>query len=98
MSPKTRRGRPGQVAPSSQLAHPSLAPVDPRDAVAQHVGGTFVLVVETAAGRYRRRCFLTAASAERAATRAREAGHSSKVYLAELRPLWRLDTGTGAAS
>lgn len=91
MTGKTRRGRPGQVAPSSQLAPPSLVPVDSAlDDIAQHVGGTFVLVVETTAGRYRRRCFLTAAAAEKASKRALDVGHNATVYLAELRPLWRL--------
>lgn len=99
MSRETRRGRPGQVAPSVQLAHPSLASVDlALDDIAQHVGGTFVLVVETTGGRYRRRCFLTTAAAQRAGRRAQEAGHCSRIYLAELRPLWRLQPGQEGAS
>jgi hypothetical protein len=68
-----------------------LAPVsDPLDEIAAHVDGTFVLVVKGKAGRYRRRCFLTAASAERAARNAQAAGHPVEVYLAELKPFWRL--------
>jgi hypothetical protein len=57
----------------------------------------FVLVVRVTGGHYRRRCFLTAAAAERAARNAQAAGHNAEVFLAELKPLWRL-TGGAAAS
>ncbi|GAA1428488.1 hypothetical protein GCM10009616_08200 [Microlunatus lacustris] len=91
MNRRTREGRPRQDAPSLKLAHPSLDPVDDvLDEIAQHVGGTFVLVVEISSGRYRRRCFLTAAAAEKAASKALAGGHNATVYLAELKPLWRL--------
>lgn len=69
---------------------------DPLDELAQHVDGSFV-VVETTGGRYRRRCFLSVRSAERAARNATAAGYNARVYLAELRPLWRVD-GHEAAS
>jgi hypothetical protein len=72
-----------------------LIPADPLDALARHIDGTFVLVVKVTGGKYRRRCFLTAAAAERAARRALDAGHTTYIYLAELKPLWRL---TGGAS
>jgi hypothetical protein len=62
----------------------------PLDDIAVHVDGAFVLVVRVNGGRYRRRCFLTAASAERAARNAQDAGHNAEVFLAELKPLWRL--------
>lgn len=65
--------------------------------MAQRIGGTLILVVETTGGRYRRPCLLTAAAAEKAAKRAVAAGHSAEVFLAELRPLWRLK-GREAAS
>jgi len=69
----------------------SLAPLtDPLDDIAAHIDGAFVLVVRVTGGKYRRRCFLTAASAERAARNAIEAGHNATVFLAELKPLWRL--------
>jgi hypothetical protein len=71
-------------------ASPSLIHIDPLDEIAHHVDGAFVLVVKVTGGRYRRRCFLSAASAERAARNALEAGHNATVYLAELKPLWRL--------
>lgn len=77
---------------------PSLVPAgSPLDELAVHVDGTFVVVVEATGGRYRRRCFLTAAAAERSATNALANGHNAKVYLAELRPLWRLIGGADDA-
>jgi hypothetical protein len=93
VSPGKRRGCPGQEAPSNKIANPSLVPTDPLDDIAAHVDGTFVLVVHVTGGKYRRRCFLSAASAERAARNAQAAGHNAKVYLAELKPLWRLEGG-----
>jgi hypothetical protein len=71
-------------------ATPSLIHVDPLDEIAHHVDGTFVLVVKVTGGKYRRRCFLSAASAEKAARNALEAGHNAEVFLAELKPLWKL--------
>jgi hypothetical protein len=76
--------------PAGISATPSLIPADALDAIAQHVDGTFVLVVKVSGGKCRRRCFLSAASAEKAARNALEAGHAATVYLAELKPLWKL--------
>jgi hypothetical protein len=70
--------------PAGISASPSLIHVDPRDEIAAHISGTFVLVVKVTGGKYRRRCFLSAASAERAARNALEA---------ELKPLWKLAGG-----
>lgn len=63
------------------------------DALAEHVDGSFVLVVHVTGGRYRRRCFLSAASAQRAADRALARGENVRIYLAELRPLYRITGG-----
>jgi hypothetical protein len=71
-----------------------LLAVDPLDAIAHHVDGTFVLVVRVTGGKYRRRCFMTAASAERAARNALDAGHNATVFLAQLKPLWKLSSST----
>ena len=78
---------------------------DSLDSLAHHVDGAFVLVVRVTGGRYRRRCFLSAASAEKAARNALEAGHNATVFFAELKPLWKLksvaadlDLGPEAAS
>jgi len=72
-----------------------LTEVDALDALAKAVDGTFVVVVEHPGAKYRRRAFLTVASAERSAANARAKGHNVTVYLAELRPLWRLAGGAG---
>jgi len=68
----------------------------PLDDIARHVDGAFVVVVETTGGKYRRRCFLTAASAQRAAERALDRGESATVYMAQLKPLWKLQGGREA--
>lgn len=60
------------------------------DSLAAHVDGTFVVVVKVNTGRYRRRCYLTAKAAENAASKATERGETATVYLAELKPLWRV--------
>jgi hypothetical protein len=83
------RSRPGDKAARSTVPN-SLDILDPRDDIARHIGGTFVVVVETPAGKYRRRCFLSVRAAEAAAQRATERGETATVYLAELRPLWKL--------
>lgn len=56
---------------------------DEWEQLAAHVDGAFVVLVETAYGRYRRRVWFTLAAAERAAEKARDAGHDSVVVLAE---------------
>ena len=63
------------------------------DDLAVHVDGAFVVVVALTEGRWRRRCYLTAASAERAARKALDRGETATVYLAELKPLWKLAGG-----
>jgi hypothetical protein len=82
------------TGPAKDLAVDSkpakLTPVGTLDDIAQHVDGAFVLVVKVNGGRYRRRCFMSAASAERAARNAIEAGHNATVFLAQLKPLWKL--------
>ena len=77
-------------ASKSKVATGSLDSLTALDDIARHVDGTFVVVVKVTGGKYRRRCFLTAASAQRAADRPVERGESATVYLAELKPLWKL--------
>ena len=89
MSPR-ERARPRQGAPvifSATSVTPANVEIDD---LAEHIGGTWVLVVEIAEDRHRRRCFLSVAAAERAAERARAGGRNCGVYLAELTPLLRL--------
>lgn len=81
--------------------------LDELDALAEHVDGAFVVLVritpssrpaalrEPDPPRYRRRVFLSAAAAERAARAAQGRGEACRVYLAELTPLHRV-VGGGA--
>lgn len=93
----------GGVAPS--IAHEALLPrllaadesllipTSDADDLARQAGGAFVAVVEVKGGKYRRRAYLTLASAERAARNAQAEGRSAVVYLAELKPLYRVVGG-----
>jgi hypothetical protein len=70
----------------------SLIPVtDPLDDLAAHVNGTFVVVVRAQGLWYRRRCFLSVSAAQKAARNAAERGYTVEVFLAKLKPLWRLE-------
>lgn len=62
------------------------------DAIAQHLNGAFVVVVEISGEpvKYRRRTYLSVAAAQRAVVRAGERGQNARVYLAELKPLYRV--------
>lgn len=60
---------------------------EPTDKAALYVSGAFVALVETPAGKYRRRVFLTLAAAEKAVQRAHDAGHSATVVLCQLTPV-----------
>lgn len=62
------------------------------DEIARHVDGAFVVVVEVTAGKYKRR--LTVRAAEAAARRTTDRGENATVYLAALKPLWKLRGGT----
>ena len=93
-----RESLPPSTDPQPNHNQARLLPLgDSLDDLARHVNGAFVVVVETTGGKYRRRCFLTAASAERAARSAQAAGHNAEVFLAELKPLWRLSGRTVAS-
>ena len=72
------------------LACGCLEPVGHLDDLARAIDGAFVVVVKVTGGKYRRRTFLTVASAQRAADNARALGHAATIYLSELRPLWRV--------
>jgi hypothetical protein len=92
--PPNDKGRPGEKAAPAQNSAASLHPIAGAvDELAKHVNGAFVVVVETSGGRFHRRAFLTVAPAERAANNAIAKGYQAKVYLAELKPLWRLYGG-----
>lgn len=75
------------------LACGCLEDVGHLDDLARAIDGAFVVVVKVTGGKYRRRTFLTVASAQRAADNARALGHTATIYLSELRPLWRVVGG-----
>lgn len=58
------------------------------DEFAEAVDGAYVVVVCGPAGRYRRRVFLSVASAQRAVDRATARGQSSRIVLSQLTPLY----------
>lgn len=58
---------------------------DQADVVSAVTG--YALAVETGAGRYRRRLFLTLAAAENAVSRARERGQYAEIILVRLVPV-----------
>jgi len=92
--PAVNGADPVDQAGARSAASLPLTEVDALDALAHALDGTFVVVVEHPEARYRRRAYLTVASAERSAANARAKGHNVVVYLAELRPLWRLAGGS----
>lgn len=65
---------------------PSISAGEDKTAAAL-VTGVHVVVVETAAGRYRRRVYFNLPSAQRAADRAVMAGHSAHIILCQLMPV-----------
>lgn len=69
---------------------PEPRSADDWQALADHISGTFVVLVMAGNNRYVRRCFMTIKAAQTAARRARERGQSSTVVLSELRPLYHL--------
>ncbi len=60
------------------------------DAYADHINGTFVVLVVMPTGHHRRRCFLTVKAAQRAAEKARARGQAATVTLCELKPLFHV--------
>lgn len=57
------------------------------EAAAEVVAAVHVVVVETAEGKHRRRCYFNLPGAQRAADRAIAAGHEAHVVLARLEPV-----------
>lgn len=57
----------------------------------EHFDGAYAVVVELNRDRYRRKLFLTLGAAERAAKRARSAGHDAEVLLVRLQPVAPID-------
>jgi hypothetical protein len=95
MNDRRRPQAPSESPSKATTASLPLETVCALDTLAKAVDGTFVVVVEHPGAKYRRRAYLTVASAERSAANARAKGHTVTVYLAELKPLWRLVGGEG---
>lgn len=89
-----QQSRPGRSQAAECVCGAGLSVVE-LDALASALNGAFVVVVEVSGEpvQYRRRPYLSAAAAERAARRALARGQNARVYLAELKPLYRLVGG-----
>jgi len=93
MKPPGRESCPGSA---SGAAHPKITAaseityITDLDELASHVDGGFAVLVQVADDRWRRRVFLSAASAEAHARKAQQRGQSARVFLVELRPLVRI--------
>jgi hypothetical protein len=86
---QTRESRPADQAAkafSDKNVHSISADADKATATAL-VTGVHVVVVETTAGKYRRRVYFNLPSAQRAADRALMAGHSAHIILCQLMPV-----------
>lgn len=98
--------RPGAVIPGAAKSFGGDYPKDtPRgyslaelDDLAQHVGGTWVVAVFRAGGTTLTRTYVNVRAARRAALRARDRGHTVRVVLAELTPVWTLADLEGGES
>ncbi|GAA1706499.1 hypothetical protein GCM10009831_15210 [Dietzia cercidiphylli] len=66
--------------------HPTADDSTPRHDSALAAAAGYAVLVETGEGRYRRRLFLTLASAERAVNRARDRGKYAHLVLVTLTP------------
>lgn len=68
------------------------------DALAALIDGAFAVLVKVSPGdaepRFVRRVYLTAKAAEDAARKAAARGQSSRVYLCELKPLYRIEAAS----
>lgn len=100
MRPDNENGRPWQDGreSSTPIKNDASLPLtagslEELDALAAHVAGAFVVVVEVGDLKYRRRVYLTAKAAENAVHRAAERGAHATAYLAELQPVRKIVAG-----
>ena len=93
--PEQRESRPADYRTAPQALAPAEYRLAELDDLASVLNGAFVVVVEISGDpvRYRRRTFLSAAAAERATERALDRGQNVRVYMAEMKPLYRLVGG-----
>ena len=84
----TQESRPGRESKAAvYLAKNSLPASLDQTIAAALVTGVHVVIVETPAGKYRRRVYLSLDSAQKAADRAIMAGHQSSLILCKLMPV-----------
>jgi hypothetical protein len=82
---RTQESRPGDETKAAIDLATKTIPAD--TTAAALITGVHVVVVETAAGKYRRRVYLSLDSAQRAADRAIMAGHPAHLILCQLTPV-----------
>jgi hypothetical protein len=90
--------RPAGAAPesSTKTTETSIVLTAPQaDEYARRVDGAYCVVVRSPNGRLHRRVFLTVASAQRAVESATARGLSSRIVLAELKPLFDVTAAGG---
>jgi len=81
----SQEDRPGLASEATEVhGQANTSSVPAADRLAQYVHGAYVVVVQVGEDRLRRRCFLSLPSAQRAAERAQDRGHSAVVALARL--------------
>lgn len=89
-----KQNRPGGRSQAARNAFAGAFSLHQLDALATLVNGAFVVMTERVSDdgtRWIRRPYLTAAAAETAARNAQKRGQSVRVYLAELKPLHRIE-------
>lgn len=87
---QVRESRPGNGTRTAEISSgdkPSLPASAVNVSAIGLVSGVHVIVVETPAGKYRRRVFLSLDSAQKAADRAIMAGHPAQLILCQLMPV-----------
>lgn len=82
----TQKGRPGVGTGADRDVHgqANTSSVPVADRLAQYVHGVYVVIVQVGEDRLRRRVYLNLPSAQRAAERAQDRGHTAVVALARL--------------
>lgn len=85
---QTQESRPGHESKAAvNLGTTSISATLDGTTAAALLTGVHVVVVETTAGKYRRRVYFNLPGAQRAADRAIMAGHSARIILCRLAPV-----------
>ncbi len=81
--------------PTSHHTPTSVASSDEWQSYAKQIDGAFVVIVKITAGTYKRRCYFTVEAAQDAVKRANARGENATIFMAELKPLYRVEGGGG---